>query len=250
VLAQLGVFDPGNVYGVPYMWGTTGIALNVDMIKARLPDASLDSWTLIFDSVLSSKLENCGIALVDNSDAVVMAALFYLGRDPNSGRMDELKEAIETIKHIQPFVRYFHSSAYVDDLANGEICLALGYSGDVYQAMRNARSGVNIEYRIPKEGAAVWIDVMAIPKDAPHPENAVKWIDHILDPTVVAGISNAIFYANPNSAAKPLLDPAIRDNPTIYPSNASMKRLVVVKPQSQSFVRARNRGWTRAKAGV
>lgn len=249
LMKRLERFDPGNVYGVPYMWGTTGIAWNVDKIKQRMPDAPTDSWKLLFDPAVVKHFEGCGVALLDAGDTVVESALIYLGRNPDSETPDDLSAAIEVIAKIQPYVRYFHSTSYVDDLANGEICLALGYSGDVLQATRSARAGVRIEYRLPKEGAELWIDVMAIPKDAPHPGNAAKWIDHILDPAVVAGISNAVWYANPNKASKALLEGVIRDNPIVYPPEDVMSRLIVVGPKSQRFVKLRNRAWTQAKAG-
>jgi spermidine/putrescine-binding protein len=249
LMKQLDAIDPGNVYGVPYMWGTTGVAFNVDAIKARMPDAPLDSWRMIFDPAVVAKFKDCGVAVIDAGDDVVESALIYLGRDANSEKPEDLTAAIEVIAKIQPYVRYFHSTSYVDDLANGEICLALGYSGDVFQATRSARAGVKIDYRIPKEGAILWIDLMAIPKDAPHPTAAAKWIDHILDPTIVAGISNATFYANPNKASTPLLDAGLRENPIIYPPGDVMKRLVLISPKSQRFVRMRNRAWTQAKAG-
>jgi putrescine transport system substrate-binding protein len=250
LMRQLDSFDPGNTYGVPYMWGTTGVAFNVEEIHARMPDAPLDSWRMIFDPAVVSKFKSCGVALVDNGDAVVVAATIYLGLDPNSENPDDLRAAIETIARIQPFVRYFHASSYVDDLANGEVCLALGYSGDVYQAKRSAQGRLNIDYQIPKEGAAIWVDLMGIPKDAPHPEAAAKWIDHILEPAIVAGISNTIFYANPNLASSQLLNPDVRNDPIIYPSDAVRKRLVALKPKSEKFARLRIRAWTQVKAGA
>ena len=249
LLKKLERFDPGHVYAVPYMWGTTGVAFNVDDIGKRMPDAPLDSWRMIFDPTIVERFKDCGVAIVDSGEDVVESALIYLGRDPDSENPDDLKAAIDTIAKIQPYLRYFHSTSYVDDLANGEICLALGYSGDVFQAARNARPGIKIDYRIPTEGAILWIDVMAIPNDAPHLDAATKWIDHILDPAVVASISNTIWYANPNKASRPLLDPAIRDNPIIFPPDEVMARLVAVGPKSQRFVRMRNRAWTQVKAG-
>jgi putrescine transport system substrate-binding protein len=249
LMKRLERFDPGNVYGVPYMWGTNGIAYNADKIKERMPNAPTDSWKLLFDPEVVKHFKDCGVALLDAGDTVVESALIYLGRNPDTENLDDLKAAIDVITKIQPYVRYFHSTSYVDDLANGEICLALGYSGDVLQATRSARKGVKINYYLPKEGAELWIDVMAIPKDAPHPDAAAKWIDHILDPVVVAGISNAVWYANPNKASKALLEPSIRDNPIVYPPEDVMARLVVVGPKSQRFVKLRNRAWTQAKAG-
>jgi len=249
LMKRLARFDTDNTYGVPYMWGTDGIAFNVEMIDKRLPNAPKDSWRLLFDPTVVSHFKDCGVALVDDGESVVESALIYLGRDPDSEKPDDLAAAIDVIAKIQPYVRYFQSTSYVDDLANGEICLAFGYSGDVLQATRSARAGVKIDYRIPKEGALLWVDLMAIPKDAMHPDAAAKWIDHILDPTVVAGISNAVYYANPNDASKPLLDAAVLGNPIIYPPQDVMSRLVLSGPKSQRFVKLRNRAWTQVKAG-
>jgi putrescine transport system substrate-binding protein len=250
LMKRLARFDADNTYGVPYMWGTDGIAFNTAMIDKRLPNAPKDSWRLLFDPTVVSHFKDCGVALVDDSESVVESALIYLGRDPDSEKPEDLNAAIDVIAKIQPYVRYFHSTSYVDDLANGEICLAFGYSGDVLQATRSARGGVVIDYVLPKEGALLWIDVMAIPKDAPHAEAAAKWIDHILDPAVVAGISNAVFYANPNDASRPLLDPAVLKNPIVYPPQDVMAHLVLPSPKSQRFVKLRNRAWTQAKAGA
>jgi len=242
-------YDPGNRYGVPYMWGTSGIAYNVDAIKARMPDAPLDSWRMLFDPSVVSHFKDCGVTLLDAGDEVVESALIYLGRDPDSESREDLDAAIDVITKVQPYIRYFQSTSYVDDLANGEICLALGWSGDVFQAVKSARPSVKIDYRIPQEGAIVWFDMMAIPKDAPHPEAALLWINHILDPPVAARISDAIFYANPNKTSWPLMNPAVRDNTVIFPPADVMSRLVAIAPKSPRFVRMRNRAWTQAKAG-
>jgi putrescine transport system substrate-binding protein len=249
LMKRVAAFDPGNTYGVPYMWGNSGVAYNVAAIKARMPDAPTDSWRMIFDPTVAARFADCGIAILDAGDEVVESALIYLGRDPDSESRADLDAATAVIRAIQPYVRYFHSTQFVDDLANGEICMALGWSGDVYQAIRNARPGVEIEYFIPKEGGIVWFDIMAIPKDAPHVDAAYAWLDHILDPTVVAGISNAVWYANPNRASRPLLAPEIRDNPVIFPPPEIMERLIAVGPKNQRFVRMRNRAWAQAKAG-
>jgi len=249
LMKRIEKYDPGNVYGVPYMWGTSGIAFNVEAIKARMPDAPLDSWRMLFDPAVVSKFKDCGVTLLDAGDEVVESALIYLGRDPDSEKPEDLAAAIDVIKKVQPYIRYFQSTSYVDDLANGEICLALGWSGDVFQATKSARAGVKIGYQIPKEGALVWFDIMAIPKDAPHPEAALLWIDHILDPPVVAGISDFIFYANPNKSSWPLMNATVRDNPVIFPPSDVMQRLIAVAPKTPRFVRMRNREWTQAKAG-
>ena len=202
-MKRLERFDPGNVYGVPYMWGTTGIAFNVDKIKARMPDAPTDSWKMLFDPAVVKHFKDCGVALLDAGDDVVESALIYLGRNPDSENADDLQAAIDVITKIQPYLRYFHSTSYVDDLANGEICLALGYSGDVLQATRSARAGVKIDYRIAQRrrgssGSTSW----RFRKMRRIRAAAAKWIDHILDPAVVAGISNADLVREPQQGVQ------------------------------------------------
>jgi putrescine transport system substrate-binding protein len=249
LLARVAAFDPDNRYGVPYMWGTSGIAYNVAKIRERMPDAPVTSWRMLFDPAVVSRFADCGVTVIDQGDDVIESALIHLGRDANSQAREDLDAAIAAIRAIQPHVRYFHGTSYVDDLANGEVCLAMGWSGDVLQAQSSAREGVDIRYVIPDEGAIIWFDLMAIPVDAPHPDEAHAWIDHILDAAVIAKISNATRYPNANAKARPLLDPAIGVNPTIYPPADVMQRLVGVTPKTPRFVRMRNRAWTQAKAG-
>ena len=249
LLERVAAYDPGHRYAVPYMWGTVGIAYNAAKIRERMPDAPLDSWALMFDPAVAARFADCGITMVDQGDDVVSSALFYLGRNPNSETREDLAAAIDVIKGVQPHIRYFHGTSYVDDLANGEICLAMGWSGDVFQAQTNAREGIDVQYVIPKEGAIVWFDLMAIPVDAPHPAEAHAWIDHILDAEVAARISNATHYANANAKSRPLLDPGIASNPVIFPPPEVMQRLVAMTQKPPGFVRMRNRAWTQAKAG-
>ena len=249
LLKQVEAFDPGNRYGVPYMWGTSGIAFNEAAIKKRMPDAPITSWRMLFDPKVVARFADCGVTVLDAGDEVFESALIYLGRDANSESAEDLEAAVGVIKAIQPYVRYFQSTSYIDDLANGEICLAMGWSGDVFQAQQNERKGVEIRYEIPKEGGIVWFDSMAIPKDAPHVDGAYAWIDNILDPEVVARISNAMHYANANLAARKLLDPSIGDNPWIFPGPDVMQRLISIKPNTLHYVRVRNRAWAQAKAG-
>ena len=253
ILAAAAVADPGNQYGVPYMWGTTGIGYNVAKVKAALgPNAPTDSLKLLFDPANAAKLAACGISLLDSAQEVFPAALAYLGRDPLSRDPGDLEKAAAVVKAIRPYVRKFHSSEYINDLANGDLCIAFGYSGDVVQARQRAveaKNGVTIAYTIPKEGAMMWIDMMAIPKDAPHPGNALKFIDYILEPKVAAEISDAVAYANPNSRATPLVDKTIRDDPGIYPPRAVRARLFFDKPVTPQYERLRTRAWTRVKTG-
>ena len=254
ILAAAANADPGNQYGVPYLWGTTGVGYNIEKVKAALGDkASLDSLKLIFDPASAKKLAACGLSLLDTPQEVFPAALAYLGRDPLSRDPKDLDKAAETVLDIRPFVRKFHSSQYINDLANGDLCVAFGFSGDVIQAenrAQQAKNDVEIGYFIPKEGAMMWVDMMAIPKDAPHPENALRFIDFILRPEVVAAISNTVAYANPNLLATDLVDEDIRNNPGIYPPPEVRQRLFFDKPVTQQYERLRTRAWTKVKTGT
>ena len=253
ILAAAANADPGNQYGVPYLWGTTGIGFDPAKVKAALgPDAPTDSLALIFDPANAAKLKGCGISLLDSAQEVFAAALAYLGRDPISRDPQDLEKAAAAVQAIRPYVRKFHSSQYINDLANGDLCVAFGYSGDVFQARsraRDAKNGVAIAYTIPKEGAMIWIDMMAIPKDAPHAANAIKFIDYILRPEIVAKISNTVSYANPNAKATDLVDAGLRSDPNVYPPAEVRKRLFFDKPVTPQYERLRTRAWTRVKTG-
>ena len=253
ILQSAAIADPGNQYGVPYMWGTTGIGYNPVKVKAALGDgAPTDSLKLLFDPANARKLAACGIALLDSAQEIFPAALAYLGADPLSRTPEDLGRAAAVVEAIRPFVRKFHSSQYINDLANGDLCLAFGYSGDVLQARAraaDAKNGVEIAYTIPKEGAMLWIDMMAVPKDAPHAANALRFIDYVLRPEVAAAISNTVAYANPNKAATAEVDPAIRDDPNVYPPEAVRARLFFDRPVTAQYERARTRAWTRVKTG-
>jgi putrescine transport system substrate-binding protein len=253
ILAAAATADPGNRYGVPYLWGTTGIGYNPAKVKAALGDAApLDSDHLLFDPANAKKLAGCGISLLDSAQEIVPAALAYLGVDPLSRDPKDLERAAAAVSAIRPSVRKFHSSQYINDLANGDLCVAFGYSGDVLQARnraREAKNGVDIAYMIPKEGAMIWIDMMAIPKDAPHPDAALRFIDYVLRPETIAAISNTVAYANPNTRATALVDAGLRDDPGIYPSEAVRARLFFDKPVTPQYERLRTRTWTRVKTG-
>ena len=253
ILAAAAKADPGNQYAVPYMWGTTGLGYNRAKIKAALgPAAPVDSWKLLFDPANAAKLKACGISILDSAQDVFPAALVYLGRDPVSRDPADLVAAAQVVEAIRPYVRKFNSSEYINDLANGDICLAFGWSGDVVQAKAraaDAKNGVDIAYTIPKEGAMLWIDTMAIPKDAPHPGNALAFINDVLQPQTAADISNAVAYANPNLKATPLVDPKLRNDPGIYPPPSVRARLFFDTLASPDYERARTRIWTRVKTG-
>ena len=253
LLKLLDATDPGNRYLVPYMWGTTGIGYNVDKVKAALGgEVPVNSWELLFDPANAEKLSSCGIALLDDEQEALGAALIYLGKSPNTQAQADIEAAAEVINKVRPYVRYFHSSQYINDLANGDICIAHGYSGDVLQARDRAdeaEQGVNVAYAIPSEGAILWVDVMAIPKDAPHLQEAHAFINELLEPAVIADISNYVAYANANKDATALLDEEVRDDEGIYPSEEVVKKLIVPAELSNKVQRMKTRTWTRIKTG-
>ncbi len=253
LLKLLEATDPDNKYLVPYMWGTTGIGYNADKVKAVLgADAPVNSWALIFDRHNAEKLSSCGLVLLDDEQEVFAAALIYLGKDANTTNSADIDAATVLINEIRPFVRYFHSSQYINDLANGDICVAHGYSGDVLQSRdRAAEAGqkVPVVYSLPKEGAVMWVDVMAIPIDAPHPQQAYAFINYLLDPHVIANVTNYVAYANPNKDATALLNADIREDAGIYPPAEVRQRLVVPHEIPNKVQRLKTRTWTRIKTG-
>ena len=252
IMKSVATFDPGNQYAVDYMWGTTALGYNIDKVKAALPNAPLNSWDLLFKPENAKALAGCGITVLDAPSEVVAIALNYLGLDANSEKPDDLKKAEDLLTSIKPYIRKFDSSGYIDDLANGDACLSLGYSGDVYIAKHraeDAKKNVNIAYVIPKEGTIEWFDMLAIPADAPHPENALKFINYIMEPKATADISNNEFYANGNTAAFALTDKAITGDPNIYPPADVQAKLVPLQSHSQDFTRLLTRAWTRIKTG-
>jgi putrescine transport system substrate-binding protein len=244
--------DPGNEHSVIYLWGTTGIGYNVDKVKKVMSDAPVDSWKLILDPAVIAKFKNCGVSVLEDPTDMVATTLLYFGKDPHSQSEEDLKFAEEKLLAIRPYVRKINSSQYTDDLANGDICIAVGYSGDVLQARDRAEEagkGTKIAYSIPKEGALMWFDSFVIPKDAGNVDAAMKFIDFVNRPAMAAKNSDFIQYANGNIASKPLLSAAVRDNPGIYPSDAVMARLYTITPYDQKAQRLVNRLWTRVKTG-
>jgi len=252
IAERLAAYDPGNRFAVNYMWGTTGIGYNVKAVQQILgPGAAIDSWSTVFEADQIAKFKDCGVHLLDSSDDVMSAALHYLGLDPNSSAPADLQKAADLLIKVRPYVRKFHSSEYINALASGEICLALGYSGDLKQAQKRAaaaNSGIAIEYAIPKEGAPLWFDNMAIPKDAPHVAAAHELINYLLDPQVAARNSNFVSYANGDRPSD-LIDPAIRYDRTIYPEAATMVKLFTIIARDPKTQRLVNRLWTRIKTG-
>lgn len=245
--------DPGGKYSVPYTWGTDGMGYNLTKAKAILgANVPLDSWDILFDPKYVSKLSRCGVSLLDSASDILPIALFYLHKDPNSKNPADWQAGYELLKKIRPYITQFNSSGYINDLANNDICFAVGWSGDIGMAARRAREAgksYKIGYVIPKAGAPIWTEMLAIPKDASHPENANKWLNYILDPKVSADITNKIYYPMVNAAAKKYLAPEIANDPIIYPSAAVMSTLWAFKPLPSEIMRLQSRLWTQLKTG-
>ena len=253
ILDLVAAADPGNAHGTPYLWSVTGVGYNKARVKAALGDsAPVDSWALVFDPVNAKTLAGCGISLLDTPQEIVPAMLAYLGLEPESRDLGDLDKAIAAVGKIRPHIRKFHSSEYINGLANGDLCLAVGYSGDIVIARNRAReahNGVEIAFRVPKEGAQMSVDMLGIPADAPHPQNALRFIDYLLRPAVIADVSDAVSYPNPNIPGTTLVKPAIRDDPAVYPPADIRRRLFVDLPAPPDYERARTRAWTRLKSG-
>lgn len=252
LMAQAAKYDPGNEHGFIYMWGTTGLAYNVDKIKERMPDAPTDSWRLVFDPEIAAKFADCGIMMLDAADDILPIALDYLGEDPDSKDPKVIEKAAELLNTIRPYVRKFHSSENINALANGDICISVMYSGDAGIAATRAEeagNGVNIEYVIPQEGALLWFDLMAMPKDAPNPENAYTFMNYILRPEVIAKASNYVTYPNAVPASLPLIDEEVKSDPNLFPTEGMMDTLYVVTPHDQRTQRTVTRLWTRITTG-
>jgi putrescine transport system substrate-binding protein len=244
-------YDPGNAYAITYMWITSGPGYNVEMIKQRMPDAPVDSWRMLYDPAVVAKFADCGVSLLDAPTEVVPTVLIYLGKDPNSTSLEDLQAAEKALMAIRPYIRYIHSSRYIDDLANGETCLALGWSGDVKQAhdrAKEAGKGIDIGYHIPKEGAISNYDTMAIPADAPHPFNAHLFINFLMRPEIAARSTNLVKYAN-GDAPTPAINDSIRNDPGVYPPPDVMANLHPEPARTPDYRRILVRMWTRVKTG-
>lgn len=258
IMAGLADIDPGNAHVVPYMWGTTGLGINVEKVTAALgAGAALDTWGLLFDPANAAKLASCGIHVLDDEQEAFSAALLWLGMDPNAGGEAEIEAVKQAYAAIRPHIRTFNNAEYKDALANGDACLVMGYSGDIGQARDVAAEAAeatgrpvpDIRYVIPKEGAVRWIDVVAIPKDARHPGNAHAFIDYLMQPEVIAAITDSVAYANANLAATPLIDPEIAADPGVYPPDEVRAKLVDPKLLEDAVQRQRVRAWTAIKSG-
>ncbi|ATZ11159.1 spermidine/putrescine ABC transporter substrate-binding protein PotF [Erwinia amylovora] len=254
LLKKLEQHDPGNKYAIPYLWATTGIGYNVEKVKAALgKDAPVDSWDLVLKPENLAKLKSCGVSFLDAPEEIFATVLNYQGKDPNSSEAKDYSgAATDLLLKLRPNIRYFHSSQYINDLANGNTCVAIGWAGDVLQAKNRAlaaKNGVDIAYSIPKEGALAFFDTLAIPKDAKNVDEAWQFLNYLMKPEVAAQISNAVFYASGNKASVPLVDAAIRNNPGVYPPADIMAKLFTLKVQDPKLDRVRTRAWTKVKSG-
>lgn len=246
--------DPNNQYAIPYMWQATAIGYNVDKVKAVLGDDFIvDSWDILLQKENIEKLSQCGVAFLDAPSAVFPIVLNYLGKDPNSRDPDEYAQATTLLQTIRPYVTYFHSSKYINDLADGDICITIGHSGDVLQAKHAAeyaKNGVNIEFVTPKEGAIISFDNFAIPKDAKNVDEAYLFLDYLMEPEVIANISNQLFFPSINKDAYPYMDEAVRDNPLVYPPEELIDSFFPILEQPHHIDQLMSRLWTRILSGI
>ncbi|MGY4533093.1 putrescine transport system substrate-binding protein [Pseudomonas sp. TE3786] len=252
LLKALETNDPGNEHGFPYLWGSTGIGYNVAKVKAVLGDVPLDSWDLILKPENMKKLSQCGVAILDNGPEVLPITLHYLGLPHHSKDPADYKKAEAVLMQIRPYVRYFHSSKYVTDLANGEICVAVGFSGDIMQAANRAKeanNGVDIGYVIPKEGAPMWFDMVSMPVDAPDEKAAYAFMNYLLDPKVMAQISDYVRYANGNEKADSLVSTDLKNDTKVYPSADTLKTMFALEAMPLATDRIRTRLWNKVKSG-
>ena len=255
VLKQLGNLDPGNQYMVNWLWGYTTVGINVDKVKAALGGLPMpeNAWDLVFKPEYISKMKSCGVSFLDSASEVVPAALHYLGKHPESKVPADYAKASQVLKAVRPYVTLFSSSGYINDMANGSICLALGWSGDINIARQRAidgKTGQKIEALIPNTGGLLFFDTMVIPADAPHPGNAHKWINYILRPEVDASLTNKVFYANPNKDSIPFVKPEVAKNPTVFLSATDMAKMVAPDSLNNDLRRLQTRTYTSFKTGL
>lgn len=253
IMEKVAIYDPGNAHAINYMWGTTGIGVNMAKVRERLgPDQPLNTWDLLMKPELAAKLKDCGIYVLDSAEDVIPGILNYVGAKPDSKTQEDMQKAGDALFKVRGNVKKFHSSEYINALANGDICMAIGYSGDILQAKKRAeeaKNGVEVEYFIPKEGALMWFDNMSIPADAPHPAEALEFINYMLRPEVAAANSDFVSYASGNLPAKALVKPEIRNNPGIYPDDATFQHLFTATAFDEKAQRLLTRQWTRIKSG-
>ena len=246
-------FDADNTFGIPYLWGTTGIGYNKAAVEKALgKDAPVDSWALILEPENMKKLQSCGVAFLDAPSEVLPSVMAYLGIPGDSLKMEDYQKAVERMKEVAPYIQYYHSSRSLSDLANGDICVALGWSGDMMMARDRAKeagNGIDIRYVVPKEGAAMWFDMLGIPKDAPHKHAAHKMLNYLMEPKVMADITNYVTYTNPVPASKAFVNPDIAQDPGVFPTSETMEKLFVFKELPRRLKRYVTREWSRIKSG-
>jgi putrescine transport system substrate-binding protein len=252
IMQRVAAHDPGNRHAITYLWGTVGLGYNPDLVKRALGTDRIDSWSSILDPANAARLAKCGITMLDAPTDVFGSVAIYKGLDPNSEKPEDLKVVEDTLLAVRPHIRYFHSSSYINDLASGEICVALGWSGDMLQARDRgaaAAKPVTVKYAIPKEGAINYFDMLAIPADAPHPDNAHAYLNYLMEPEVIAKVTNKTRFASGNAAALPFVAEDIKNDPGIYPTAEVRARLHPDLVESQEFSRELNRAWTRIRSG-
>ncbi len=252
IQSRLALQDPNNEHAVLHMWGTTGIGYNEEKVKAAMADAPIDSWRLVFDPNVAKNFQKCGIAVLDSATEMFSMTLSAMGKNPNSQDPADLEAAGELLMKIRPYLRYIDTQRMITDLANGEICVAVGYNGDILQARDRAEensTGQTIKYMIPKEGSIIWFDSYLIPADAPHPKNAHTFINYMLRPEVIAAVSNYTNYANGNKAATELVDESVRNDPGVYPPPEIMATLAPDLTDTEETTRIMTRMWTRFMTG-
>jgi len=255
IQSQIATIDPGNQYLVNWLWGYTTIGINTVKVKAALGSEPMPAnvWELFFNPKYASKLKSCGISTLDSATEVLPAALHYLGKDPFSKNADDYKEALALLKGIRPYVTLFSSSGYINDMASGSICVALGWNGDINIARARAiegKTGQDVVAFVPKTGAVLFFDTMAIPVDAAHPQNALKFINYIMRPEVHASLTNKVKYANPNKESRKFIDPEVAKNPSVFPTSAEMATMVPPKALSNDVRRLATRAYTSFKTGI
>ncbi|RRV10403.1 polyamine ABC transporter substrate-binding protein [Pseudomonas sp. v388] len=250
LLKALQANDPGNRHGFPYLWGSTGIGYDAVKVKAVLGnDAPVDSWDLILKPENMRKLSQCGVAILDSAPELLPITLNYLGLSPFSESAEDYAKAGATLGSVRPYVTYFHPTQYIADLAAGKICVAVGYSGDISQARDQAVAGVDIHYSVPREGAPMWFDMMAMPADAANEQAAYAFMNYLLKPDVIAEVTNHVHYANGNEKAEALIDPKLWTDPSVYPDADVMSRMFVLEPVAASIEALRVEIWNRFRTG-
>jgi putrescine transport system substrate-binding protein len=249
VMQQLVKVDPKGLHGVPWMWGTTGVIFNVEKIKAIMPDAPVDSWAMLFDPEIVAKFATCGVVMLDDGEQVLGSVLIYQGKDPNTATAEDIDAAAALITKLRPSIRHFHTSEYLNGLAAGDYCLALGFSGDARVASLRAaesKQAFKIEYRLPKEGALMYFDVLAVPADAPNADAGVKFLNFVMRPEIAAGAANETGFATANAEAMKMVDPALRDDKNLYPTSESISKLTVPRVFSPNELRIWHKAWRKA----